>query len=64
MVKKLGVLAICQHCKDIRISDEPLAWLSENDDIIVYEKFLSEYYKNLSHGICEDCMKKYYPETN
>lgn len=52
-IKRLqGILPICMHCH--RIRDEREAWqnlekyLAENSDIV------------LSHGLCPDCLKKYY----
>ena len=56
-VKQLsGMLPICCHCKKIR--DDKGYWSQ-----------IEEYIKNhseasFSHGICPDCIKKYYPEFN
>ena len=42
------------HCKNIR-NDEGY-WIK-------LENFMQKHYKSsLSHGICDDCMKKYYSE--
>jgi hypothetical protein len=56
-VKKLsGLLPICGHCKKIR--DDRGYWnqidsyIQENSEAV------------FSHGICEDCAKKYYPSLD
>ena len=54
-IKKLEeLLSICSHCKKIR--DEEGVWHQ-------MEEYMSRR-KNLSfsHGICKECMVKYYPE--
>ncbi len=54
-VKQLqGILPICMHCKKIR--DDKGSWQK-----------LEEYIKShsnaeFSHGICQDCARKHYPE--
>jgi len=48
-----GLTVICANCKKIRIQNEwiPIVvWLSGRTDI----KF--------SHGVCEECLKKLYPD--
>jgi hypothetical protein len=54
-VKQLtGLLPICSHCKKIR--DDKGYW----NQIEVYIDQHSE--ARFSHGICQDCAKKYYPD--
>lgn len=54
-VKKLsGLLPICSHCKKVR--DDQGYW----NQIEEYIRDHSE--ARFSHGICPECMKKYYPE--
>ena len=56
-VKKLsGLLPICAGCKKIR--DDNGYW----NQIELYLKEHSEVI--MSHGICPECAKKYYPELN
>ncbi len=49
-----GIIPICAHCNKIRNDDQVWeridVYLSENTDA------------RLSHGICNDCLKKHYPE--
>jgi hypothetical protein len=48
-----GFLPICMHCKKIRVNDEwqPL------------EQYLGEHSAaELSHGLCPECLQKYYGE--
>ena len=56
-VKRLsGLLPICMHCKKIR--DDKGYWnqlesyIEDNSDA------------GFSHGICDECLEKYYPESN
>lgn len=54
-VKELrGLLPICMHCKNVRKDDgywEKIEnYISDRADV------------DFSHGICEDCMVKFYPE--
>ena len=49
-----GVLPICMHCKEIR--DEKGAWNQ-------LEKYITENSDaQLTHGICDKCLKEHYPE--
>jgi GAF domain-containing protein len=49
-----GIVPICMHCKGIR--DDKGYWNK-------LEKYISEHSEaQLSHGICEKCLDKYYPE--
>ncbi len=49
-----GVIPICAHCKEIR--DDEGSWNQ-------LEQYISEHSTaQFSHGICEKCLKKYYPE--
>jgi PAS domain-containing protein len=49
-----GIIPICMHCKGIR--DDKGSWHK-------LEKFIMEHSEaQFSHGICEECLKKYYPE--
>ncbi len=48
------LIPICSHCKRIRRDDNVYEQMQE---------YVSRYYKvAFSHGICPDCMKKFYPE--
>jgi hypothetical protein len=56
-VKKLsGLLPICSHCKKIR--DDKGYW----NQVDVYIQENSE--ADLTHGICPDCIKKYYSDMD
>jgi hypothetical protein len=49
------VLPICAHCKKIR--DDRGAWNQ-------LEGYISRHLDvTFSHGICADCLKKYYPDV-
>ncbi len=49
-----GIVPICMHCKQIR--DDKGYWNQ-------LEKFISEHSEaQFSHGICENCLVKHYPE--
>jgi len=49
-----GLLPICAHCKNIR--DDQGYWHN-------VEEYIHEHSDvDFSHGICPDCIKKYYPE--
>lgn len=49
-----GILHICSSCKRIR---------NENGEYEPIDKYITEHSETLfSHGICEDCGKKLYPE--
>jgi hypothetical protein len=51
-----GIIPICMHCKEIR--DEKGAWNQ-------LEKFITDHSEaQFSHGICEECLEKYYPEED
>lgn len=54
-LKKLeGIIPMCMHCKEIR--DEKGSWNQ-------LEKYISEHSEaHFSHGICEKCLNKYYPD--
>ncbi|MEZ5360216.1 MAG: response regulator [Candidatus Zixiibacteriota bacterium] len=54
-VKRLqGIIPICSWCKSIRTDKN--FWTS-------FEEYLSDYGQHsFTHGICPDCMKKYYPD--
>lgn len=50
-----GIVPICMHCKGIR--DDKGYWNK-------LEQYISEHTEaQLSHGICEKCLQKYYPEA-
>jgi len=54
-IKKLrGILPICSHCKKIR--DDQGYWKQ------IEEYIRSHSEAEFSHGICEDCAKKFYPD--
>ena len=49
-----GIIPICMHCKGIR--DDKGYWNQ-------LEKYITEHSEaQLSHGICEKCLKEHYPE--
>jgi len=49
-----GILPICAHCKKIR--DDKGAWSQ-------IEQYISKHSNaQFSHGICPECIQKYYPE--
>jgi hypothetical protein len=49
-----GILPICMHCKKIR--DDEGAWRQ-------LEVYIREHTNaDFSHGMCEPCAKKLYPE--
>jgi CheY-like chemotaxis protein len=51
-----GLLTICMHCKKIR--DKEGRWNQ-------LEKYVSEHSDTVfSHGVCNDCQKKFYPEMS
>ena len=51
-----GLLPICSHCKNIR--NDKGYWQR-------VESYIGEHSEaKFSHGICPDCLKKYYPEFN
>jgi GAF domain-containing protein len=51
-----GIVPICMHCKGIR--DDKGYWNQ-------LEKYITEHTEAvLSHGICEKCLEKYYPNHN
>jgi len=54
-LKKLeGIIPICMHCKEIR--DEKGSWNQ-------LEKYICEHSEaQFSHGICEKCIEKFYPD--
>lgn len=48
------LITICSHCKRIRRDENVYEQMQE---------YVSRYYKvAFSHGICPDCVKKFYPE--
>ncbi len=51
-----GIVPICMHCKRIRDSDN--YW----HQVEVYVAAHSEAV--FSHGLCDECLKKYYPEDD
>lgn len=49
-----GIVPICMHCKQIR--DDKGYWTQ-------LENYITEYTEAvLSHGVCEKCLKEFYPE--
>ena len=49
-----GIIPICMYCKGIR--DDKGAWNK-------LEQYITEHSEaQFSHGICEECLKKFYPE--
>ncbi len=50
-----GILPICMHCHKIRTDQQSWELL---------EKYISEHTDaEFSHGICPECMNKYYPDV-
>lgn len=50
-----GILPICMHCHKIRSDQE--SWQR-------IEKYLTDHTDaQFSHGLCPDCLDRYYPET-
>ncbi|MDL1963148.1 MAG: response regulator [Deltaproteobacteria bacterium] len=54
-------LPICMHCKKIRYERE-----NNKDAWVSIEKYFNQKMSgvNFSHGICPECIKKYYPESH
>ena len=51
-----GILPICSHCKKIR---------NDNESWEQIEAYLSAHSDaQFSHGICPDCIRKYYPDLD
>lgn len=51
-----GIIPICMHCKEIR--DDQGYWNK-------IEKYITEHSEaQFSHGICDKCLKKHYPEMD
>ena len=51
-----GIVPICSHCK--RIRDNKGEWKP-------FEKYIQDHsHAKFSHGICKDCLKTFYPDTN
>ncbi|MGM0601215.1 MAG: hypothetical protein ACQETH_15505 [Candidatus Rifleibacteriota bacterium] len=51
-----GIVPICMHCKEIR--DDKGYWNQ-------LENYISEHSDaQFSHGICDKCLKKHYPESD
>jgi len=49
-----GILPVCSYCKQIK---------TEADTWIQMEKYIHEHSEaDFSHGVCPDCLRKYYPE--
>jgi hypothetical protein len=48
-----GILPLCTYCK--KIKDDSGKW--EQVDVYIHKHSQAD----VSHGICPDCMKKYYP---
>lgn len=48
-----GIIPICMHCKEIR--DDEGYWVQLEEYITTHSD------AQLSHGICDKCMEKYYP---
>lgn len=49
-----GILPVCSFCK--RIRDDEGHW--QQMEVYIRDRSSADF----SHGICEDCMKKYYPD--
>lgn len=49
-----GILPVCSYCKQIK---------TEADTWVQMEKYIHEHSEaDFSHGVCPDCLRKYYPE--
>ena len=51
-----GLLPICMHCKKIRNTKD--YWVQV--EVYIGERTDAQF----SHGLCPECMAKYYPEVN
>ena len=47
-----GLLCICMHCKRIRSNEQ---WIPIEEYVVQHSDTL------FTHGLCMDCLKKYYP---
>ena len=50
-----GIIPICMHCKEIR--DDEGYWVKLEEYITTHSD------AQLSHGICDKCMEKHYPDV-
>lgn len=48
-----GLVPICQHCKKIRVGDE---WKPVEEYISTHSA------AQFSHGLCDSCLRRYYPK--
>jgi len=55
-----GLLPICSHCKKVLCDDHPSEEEHAWKDLEAYLMDHSD--TDFSHGICPECMQKYYPE--
>ncbi len=56
LVSTQGLVPICMHCRKVR---------DASNDWAPMEQYLKEHLDlDLSHGLCPDCLKKYYPEVS
>ena len=62
MEKSDKLLGICSYCSAIRVSNEGEAWLSRDAEPDLYDRFMQLPNLKLTHGICPDCERKYFPE--
>ena len=56
LVSTQGMVPICMHCRKVRDTSDGWAPM---------EQYLKDHLDlDLSHGVCLDCLKKYYPEVS
>ena len=56
LVATQGIVPVCMHCRKVR--DTSNGWA-------LMEQYLKDHLDlDVSHGICPDCLKKYYPEVS
>ena len=56
LVSTQGIVPICMHCRKVRDTSDGWAPM---------EQYLKEHLDlDMSHGLCPECLKKYYPEIS
>lgn len=55
LISTQGIVPVCMHCRKVR--NAPNDWAS-------MEQYLKEHFDlDVSHGLCPDCLKKYYSKN-
>ena len=53
--KQEGILSVCSYCREVK---------NDNGDWMHLEKYLSKISDiRFSHGVCDDCMEKHFPDV-